>query len=1293
MDKDFRIIAMYLPQFYRTPENDAFWGEGFTDWVSMREAVPLFAGHDQPRRPAEGCYDPTDPAVLLRQARCAKEYGIDGFCLYHYWFGDGRKVLEKPAEILLEHPEIPLPYCFCWANDAWIRSWSRRTDGNPWADRYEARGKADDGEVLIEQDYGGEEAWRRHFAYLLPFFRDPRYITVNGCPVFLFYKTDLIPHKERMIALWRRLAKEAGLPGLYLIGSYREKEFLEEEGTAAMTDADLIHAPSQLLPYGKEDLSRGVRIFSCRDVWERILLAEGREGRRTLYGGFVGYDDTPRRGRAGMLLEGASPSLFGEYLTQLIRKNRIAGNELIFLNAWNEWGEGNYLEPDGSNGYAYLEAVRDVLLKKEYLTEKEYMISRLPEAMAPLAGKRIVLYGSGENARAILAALSAGKGTMNAAEGAAAETRDRETGTAARKTAPVILGVLDDRHEDGSFCGVPYLSRAACAALLPDAILAAAQVRSIEPVCQKLAPFARRLGVPVFDGYGVDQTALHKRAVAAKTLKSRAWDRLTAPYDAVSVDLLGTLFHRDPFVPERLVADRSCADMVRRISAGRDADGAPVQKKKIYFIATDELPDAAFEDALREQGLFGAGEFISSASLGRIKCNGLFRLLRLRHPEEKILHIGDDFSDDVVAPQLYGIDAAGYGFAIDARWKEQTEEERDARRAFLAGASREIAGLSLTGPRGREDAGLSLSGPRSRDVEERTEGKDVISFDIFGTLLMRTTPSEADFFALVGRMAEERGIFLPDFPTLRERAQGELTEPSLAEIYSEMASRGWIREEEVSLLAETELAAHRLVLWPVPGAAALLSSCRRRGKRIVLTSDMYLTSAMLAGLLSENGITGYEKIFVSCEMRKRKENGLFAEVRKALGEEARILHIGDDFLSDVKAAEAAGLDALLLMPDPAAPSPSAQSPAAASAAPSPSAQSPAAASTAQSPAVTGPAEAASPALTAAAKAYVRRTVAPYLAETMVWLLTKLLEKEGRERTRDGLLFPSRDGFLPYNIYTAFREAHPELRLPAGIYIRTSRAAAFRACADERALLLMLLKENPQLQPAEFLTGVCGLSREQCAPETPYDLTHREAYVMRHAAAIRQSAAAARTGLRRYLEKCGIRQDGRYGFFDFISAGSTQFFLRKGADLSLTGYYAGRRPGSSWLSENTYAYDEEGNFPEPFRAAELLMAEGAPSAAGYTGDGIPVFFAETRTPAELACSSAAREIILSVCRGRLEKPGDLRKKDAQAGAIQCIIRNAGNEGSADPAGTDKEAALYAQVLAELVTDEFTGGQHV
>ncbi len=353
-----RPIALYLPQFHCFKENDEWWGKGYTEWTAVKQAKPLYKGHIQPRMPYDNeYYDLSDPRGdrLKIQAELAKKYGIYGFSFYHYYF-TGHKLMERPMEILLSHPEIDLRYFITWANETWTRAWYDKKD-----------------EVLLKQDYGDEREWKRHFEYLLPFFRDDRYIKEDGRPVFCIYRTFDIDELASMRKAFDSFAKEAGFQGIYLIGGRTAGKQEQRE----ICDAYYYFEPGYSLKHGLRPVQtfnydlmtairHGINAAFGRELLERRIPVEWiydsvleRNYAANEYPGIIArWDNTPRRGYKGLVYEGASADRFYEVLCKL--NSRIPRDSFVFINAWNEWGEGAMLEPDKDEGYAYLEAVKKV---------------------------------------------------------------------------------------------------------------------------------------------------------------------------------------------------------------------------------------------------------------------------------------------------------------------------------------------------------------------------------------------------------------------------------------------------------------------------------------------------------------------------------------------------------------------------------------------------------------------------------------------------------------------------------------------------------------------------------------------------------------------------------------------------------------------------------------------------------------------------------------------------------------------------------------------------------------------
>lgn len=369
---DVKLFAMYLPQFHEIPENNRFWGKGYTEWVAVKKARPLYAGHVQPRVPLGGrYYDLSQKEAVAWQAEIARAHGVSGWGMYHYWFQTGQVLLTKPAEILLASPEIDMPFFFAWDNGNWQRSWTAvKQPGNDWAPLMEQKGHQGSG-ILMQFVLGTEADWRAHFEYCLPYFRDARYVKKDGCPLFVVWNYS--PEMQQMADYWDALAKEYGFGGMHFvyraIKSYRHRErlvpaseyaFYYEPPTSSWDRfaPRLVQKVRNCLHCGK-----GMHVYDYDKAWKQLLRhAESHAEAHRYHGAFVTYDDTPRRGAInGRLFRGASPEKFGRYLSKLLSISAAQRKEYVFLTAWNEWGEGAYLEPDEENGYAYLEALRDAV--------------------------------------------------------------------------------------------------------------------------------------------------------------------------------------------------------------------------------------------------------------------------------------------------------------------------------------------------------------------------------------------------------------------------------------------------------------------------------------------------------------------------------------------------------------------------------------------------------------------------------------------------------------------------------------------------------------------------------------------------------------------------------------------------------------------------------------------------------------------------------------------------------------------------------------------------------------------
>lgn len=376
MDSD-KIFCFYFPQFYSIPVNDFHWGDGFTDWVNVRSSMPLYDGHRQPRVPLDGqYYDQSKAEVISHQVKTAKEYGIDGFNFYHYWF-DGELVLEKPIENFLNNKDIDFEFCITWANETWSKRWV-----------------GEDNVIIYQQTHKKDKnIWKKHFDYLLNFWKDPRYLRVDNKPIFSIYNPHLIKHADEMFKYWDELLLEECGTTLHYVGiqasetifpeiyarydstlnfeprySYNSSEFKKRSFFSSKLFQYLRYLPEAILnPITKLRYKlSGFEKVDYNLVWNALISnSHKRMGNNSSYidfiGVFVDWDNTSRYKGKSKVYINASPENFEVSFNRLIdATTRDVGSRVFFINAWNEWSEGAYLEPDTINGYKYLEVIKRI---------------------------------------------------------------------------------------------------------------------------------------------------------------------------------------------------------------------------------------------------------------------------------------------------------------------------------------------------------------------------------------------------------------------------------------------------------------------------------------------------------------------------------------------------------------------------------------------------------------------------------------------------------------------------------------------------------------------------------------------------------------------------------------------------------------------------------------------------------------------------------------------------------------------------------------------------------------------
>ena len=346
-----KLVAFYLPQFHAIPDNDAWWGTGFTEWTNVSKALPQFEGHYQPHLPGDlGFYDLRVPETLRRQVELAQHYGIAGFSFYCYWFG-GRKFLELPLERYLADPTLDLPFCLTWANESWSRRWDGKED-----------------EVLLVQPHDPESDFR-FIAYAEPYLRDPRYIRIDGRPLLIVYRAQLMARPSETTARWREYCVQAGLGEPYLVAA---QVFGMEDPRPFGFDAAVQFPPNQMM-HKRYEVTADIRpvnpefagrVFSYPGIVEERLSTWDRPPYPLFQTVFPSWDNQARRPGEGVAFVWSSPKEYGRWLRHAARwtiESKPPSERFVFINAWNEWAEGAHLEPDRRFGHGYLAATGEVL--------------------------------------------------------------------------------------------------------------------------------------------------------------------------------------------------------------------------------------------------------------------------------------------------------------------------------------------------------------------------------------------------------------------------------------------------------------------------------------------------------------------------------------------------------------------------------------------------------------------------------------------------------------------------------------------------------------------------------------------------------------------------------------------------------------------------------------------------------------------------------------------------------------------------------------------------------------------
>lgn len=356
-------IAFYLPQFHPIPENDEWWGKGFTEWTNVAKAKPLFKGHWQPRLPADlGFYDLRVEETRIAQAEMAKNHGIYGFAYWHYWFGNGKQILERPINEVVKSGKPNFPFCLAWANQTWSGTWHGLSSKK----------------ILIEQSYPGEQDYIDHFFKILPILKDRRYIELNGKKLFMIFRVHEIPDISLFTKLWQRLASENGIDGFHFVAIHDNENELIEKGIHSFVQKQPERHKLNNLPTIKEKIL--LKVFKYLKLKPKNKIDQIdyinylhnypqyklRENEYPII--YPDWDSSPRSGEDGWMFHNSSPEKFGELVKKsinIISNQKNNNDNILLIKSWNEWAEGNYLEPDTKFGMKYLKVLKNELLKSK----------------------------------------------------------------------------------------------------------------------------------------------------------------------------------------------------------------------------------------------------------------------------------------------------------------------------------------------------------------------------------------------------------------------------------------------------------------------------------------------------------------------------------------------------------------------------------------------------------------------------------------------------------------------------------------------------------------------------------------------------------------------------------------------------------------------------------------------------------------------------------------------------------------------------------------------------------------
>ena len=733
-----------------------------------------------------------------------------------------------------------------------------------------------------------------------------------------------------------------------------------------------------------------------------------------------------------------------------------------------------------------------------------------------------------------------------------------------------FVGVISyDQIEGSTFLELPVFQETDLPELRPDMILLTERVKYAEAAYRSLRRICREHEIAIYNMYGLDEMWLHREAEKRNPTDLQGWRELCQPYDRVVFEVMDTLIRKS-----LLEEDAYVREVFGQLIPQMRKEG-----KRVAFSLRKSFPEEQQIEMLRSFGLLTGEE---GELIRRREEDLSFRIYRETYPKDHILYIGSGLVNEFILPRCYGIDSCRFRGAGDSSCMAPALEKPE-RIPYLA--------------------------DQKERIQAEIEKHDLISFDIYDTLLQRKTLYPADVFALTEANMKKAGYAAEDFSLVRRQIENELPFGDIDQIYNELGDYYRWDLETTEKMKQMELDVEREVLLPRTELVDLFNFAVRAGKNVVLTSDMYMPERILRNLLEEKGIRGFQRLFVSCDCKKSKESGLYEELLRICGNPEHILHIGDNRLADGKACERHGIQSVII--------PSALELAAARGWNS----SIRTAGNLMERGLLGMVIAKlfrdpfqNPNLfERPVKDRMTRYGVSVVGTLVTGYLTWMIRKT-RERDFDGILFLARDGYLPMKIYQQIQE---NLQLPRPIYYYTNRHSAFLCCADEEARIGEMAELGGQagLDGAEILKNIYSLQDEDIMPPMPEDTVPD--YIDRHMPVIHRIAEDSREAYRRYSCQCEMRPGQSFAIFDFVASGTTQLCLQKFLPYKLTGYYFSNYTTSCRENcEIEYYFDKSqlkmmGSFIE----VETYLSSPEPSLDRLTKSGEMVFARETRSEQE------------------------------------------------------------------------------